>query len=373
MLFRDQETSARAQLRLAPPFGLPGLCGVLVLNATGVVIGISQDLSDLIGARTGEPLDMRQPAAARLWQFVQDLAHSGQDRLVRQVALPARNGQHEVSCAVRVFSVSQGQTDPSTVLVIGSDLDAPAFQNTLLQIDRLTSLGTLSASVAHEVRNALVAVKSFIDLLLEKNPNEELASLVRRELVRIETMVTGTLKFAGPGTSQPEAFHLHSVVEHAVSLVSPQIRNRGIQLTQELRAAQDRLCGSSAQLQQACINLFLNAVEAMGNGGVLTVSTCNTDGADPRKGDPVRQPARRIELRVRDSGPGLSADERARLFQPFFTTKPHGTGLGLVITRRIVEEHDGDISVRSSPGEGSTFVLSLPLAATGAVEQAPAG
>ena len=115
-------------------------------------------------------------------------------------------------------------------------------------------------------------------------------------------------------------------------------------------AGNDVLRADESQLQQAFMNLFLNAIEAVGNNGALTVTTGIVTDPDG---------TRRLKISIQDTGMGITPENLAHLFEPFFTTKKHGTGLGLSITRRIVEEHRGTIEVQSEPGGGSTFIISL--------------
>jgi signal transduction histidine kinase len=174
-------------------------------------------------------------------------------------------------------------------------------------------------------------------------------------------LVSRTLKFAGPSSSEREKFDLHTVLEHSLNLIGPRIKTQGIHLTKALEATRAGLVGSSAQLQQACVNLLLNAVEAMGQGGRLLVGTRDVPLEQERPGSSAARGRDWIECTITDSGRGLTPEEQAKLFEPFFTTKPSGTGLGLAITRRIIEEHSGSISVRSKAGEGATFTVRLPL------------
>jgi two-component system sensor histidine kinase HydH len=218
----------------------------------------------------------------------------------------------------------------------------------------------MAASMAHEIKNALVAGKTFIDLLLEKDPEADLAGVVRREIGRIDSMVTQMLKFAGPSKGVTGPLHLHDVLDHSLRLVRPQMESKELSVNRAFDAAQDFLKGDEYQLEQAFVNLMLNSVEAMGAGGMLTVKTHSLAASFPH-GVAEAAPAR-IRISVSDTGIGIPPEEQSHLFEPFFTTKPSGTGLGLAITRRILEEHGGGITVESKPGHGTTFHIVLPTA-----------
>jgi len=234
------------------------------------------------------------------------------------------------------------------------------FDTYLLRLDRLATIGTLSASMAHEIKNSLVAGKTFIDLLLEKEQDAELVGIVRRELARIDSLVGRILRFAGPERTVYAAISLHEVIEHSLKLVQPRLDDQSIGITRSFRAACDTVSGDAFQLQQAFVNLFLNALEAMTPHGMLTVETqASVPSAELlRVGSPEDSP--QVLIRVRDTGRGIAPEQLRQLFQPFFTTKEEGTGLGLAITRHIIEEHRGTIGAESEPSRGTVFSIVLP-------------
>jgi two-component system NtrC family sensor kinase len=237
------------------------------------------------------------------------------------------------------------------------------LEKKLRQLERLANLGTLAATMAHEIKNALVAVKTFSDLLLEQNRDAELSNLVRREIGRIDAIVSRMLRFSGPARAAVSAISLHESLEHALRLVQPRLESKSIGLERSFAAAQDRIEGNDTQIQQAFINLFLNALEAMPAKGTLTVATqcVPADTLPAILQDSAQRPC--ICVTIQDTGTGIPPEDLPRLFEPFFTTKPNGTGLGLLITRRIVLEHQGDISVQSRPGWGTAFRIVLPAVA----------
>lgn len=219
-------------------------------------------------------------------------------------------------------------------------------------MDRLVNLGTLSAGIAHEIKNGLTAIKTFVELLMQKSEERELAEVVARELARIDSMVSQMLRFASP---KPVAFttvRVHDVLEHSLRLLQHQINGKMISVKRDYRAISHNVRGDEAQLQQVCMNLLFNALEAMGSNGLLTVST---EIVNAKSG-------RILKIQIQDNGVGISEENLARLFEPFFTTKKNGTGLGLAISRRIVDEHHGKIEVQSEIDSGSTFSILLPAA-----------
>jgi signal transduction histidine kinase len=282
-------------------------------------------------------------------------------------------------------AASTGSPVPSRVISLATGRDAPAFrvaafpftggdgklnvvvtlndvavvrriEQNIHHLDRLASVGTLSAGMAHEIKNAFVAVKTFVDLLLDNNRDAELADVVRREMRRIDSIVSQMLRFGAPARPNFAAVRIHEVLDHSLRMLQHQFEDKLISVNREFNAPQDSIKGDDYQLEQAFLNLFLNALEAMGPNGSLMVATELVFSAPipGQPGDP------HLCVTVTDNGIGIQPDNMRRLYEPFFTTKQHGTGLGLAIVQRIVREHHGDITVQSEPNKGTTVKILLP-------------
>ncbi|MCX6925128.1 MAG: ATP-binding protein [Verrucomicrobia bacterium] len=284
---------------------------------------------------------------------------SGQAPPDCQVAIEA-GGHRTVTLHVVALPVHPGQLRSGLVLVLNDLTPAHQIEQHIQQLDRLASVGILAAGMAHEIKNALVAGKTFVDLLLEKHQDAELVEVVRREIGRIDAIVSRMRKFTGPARSDFGEVRLHEILEHSLHLVQPQLEDKRISLNRSLLASPDVLHGDDYQLQQAFVNLFLNALEAMGPNGTLSVATeiLRAGAALPRLADGADRP--QLRLTITDNGSGISPENLARLFEPFFTTKPNGTGLGLLITRRIIQDHRGVITAQSAPGKGTSFQILFP-------------
>jgi two-component system NtrC family sensor kinase len=163
------------------------------------------------------------------------------------------------------------------------------------------------------------------------------------------------LRFASITTPALSTLGVHKVLGHALRLVEPQLAEKSIVLERAFEANPDAAKGDEYELQQAFVNLLLNALDALSENGMLRVMTETT--ADESTG------TSQLRISIRDNGAGISQEHMSHLFEPFFTTKAAGTGLGLVITRRIIQEHGGTISVQSHPGQGTTFTVLLPALA----------
>jgi len=230
---------------------------------------------------------------------------------------------------------------------------SPAISDENLQrLDRLANLGTLSAGLAHEIKNALVPIKTFVELTIPKSDDRELAIAVERELKRLDSMVSQMLRFASPRQASFAPVKVHDVLDISLRLLQHQITGKMISVTRDFKAVPGVIRGDEAQLQQVVMNLLLNALEAMGVNGALTIST---EIVQDDHG------AYLLKMNFQDTGMGIKEENLCRVFEPFFTTKKNGTGLGLAISKRVALEHNGKIEAHSSPGKGSVFTIFLPV------------
>ena len=219
--------------------------------------------------------------------------------------------------------------------------------------ERLAALGQLSAGLAHEIRNPLGVISASAEIL-EKNvatENEvarEVSGFIRSEVHRTNELVTRFLNFTRPSPLQKETADLNDVVRRAVSQLMEQVKSRtgDIQIKQDLHEL-PRFSFDATLIESAVLNLLLNGYEAMSAGGTLLVRT-RRDGSMAR-------------IEVVDSGVGIKQDQMENIFNPFFTTKPDGVGLGLAMVSKFVDSHGGKISVSSKAGQGATFRILLPL------------
>lgn len=340
------ETSVSWALQGAPATG-----GILV-NGKGLIAlagGAAQILQLPEGGNLGLPLECLPP---QLLKLVRTELAAPTPRYERQTLELSVEG-HPTTLVEVTTLASAGQGGETSLLMLLRDAGfSTEMRRRLTHLDRLMTLGTLSANVAHELRNAFVAVKTFIDLLLEQNQDSELAGLVRRELGRIDELLIQALRIAEPAAPALQVVHLNDTVDKTLRLLEPRLRKDGITVHKELLASPDVLEGVENELQQVFMNLIMNAVEAMGNSGTLALSSKREPGSGG-------QPAR-VSVSIRDTGPGIAPEHQVRLFEPFFTTKPGGTGLGLAITQRIVAEHHGEVRMATGQ-QGTEFVVSFPV------------
>ena len=232
----------------------------------------------------------------------------------------------------------------------------------LRRADRLSALGQLSAGLAHEIRNPLGSIKGAVEILQDDypagHPKTEFFAILLKEVNRLNDVLTNFLSFARPVNPHLTPVDVRGVVSALEGLISGQARGRRVQVFTSFHSGPSRVMADETLLKQAFLNIMLNALEAMPEGGDLAISTrlgweTAASGADLRP--------EWLETVFDDTGPGIAEEDLGRIFDPFFTTKKDGTGLGLAITYRIIENHQGTIRVMSQRGKGTTFVITLPL------------
>ncbi len=229
------------------------------------------------------------------------------------------------------------------------------LEEQLRRADKLAALGQLVAGVAHEIKNPIGVVKTTVQVMeREFTGNEHVAEftrVIKDECDRMNQRLSQFLGFARPAEPALADVDPREAVETTLEMLGKYLPERRVTVEKELEAGLPAARADDSQLRQVLLNLIINAVEAMPDGGELTI------GANLNRDDPGY-----VTFVVGDTGAGIPEPDLARIFDPFYTTKPTGTGLGLAVAHRIVDAHGGFIEVESGPGQGTTFRVSLPVA-----------
>jgi PAS domain S-box-containing protein len=257
------------------------------------------------------------------------------------------------------WHLSVSREDVPLVYAIGIDVtERRALEKRAADAEALSAMGTLALNLAHEIRNPLNAAVLQLHLLrrdIEKLslPDETRGAMNKRvgvvgdEIARLSRLLTEFLELARPREVTREPVHMGELAHFVLDLERDMAESRGVQIVREIQSDGCVAIGDSAKLKQVLINLVVNALEAMKDGGTLTVAV-NGDG-------------KRVHVEIADTGPGIEPSILGNVFDPFFTTKEAGTGLGLSIVRKIVDQHAGDVRIVSHPGEGTKVQIWIPM------------
>ncbi|HEY7716028.1 MAG TPA: ATP-binding protein, partial [Candidatus Binatia bacterium] len=232
-------------------------------------------------------------------------------------------------------------------------------QDTLRRADRLSSLGLLTAGLAHEIRNPLVAIRTFTQLLPERYEDAEFREgfqgLALKEVDRICGLINDLLSFARPSKPNVAPENINDVADNIARILETQAKEKGVAIVREFGENLPKVWIDREQMKQVFMNLILNAIQAMKNGGSVVLSTRLSAKKDTEL---IRE---YVQVEVRDSGIGIPPENLEQIFDPFFTSKDEGSGLGLAVSHQIVQEHGGFITVKSTVGKGTSFFVHVPV------------
>jgi PAS domain S-box-containing protein len=330
--------------------------GLLLFTRDARAVMISPAAEKFLGAPAGQFLGRRVTEIFPLGDPLRDALRIDGDELSEVAAeteLETSEGMRRVSISVQAI---QEDGERMGALVTLRDLDSLESINTQLQVsERLAALGRITAGVAHEVKNPLNSMRLWLENLKELLPAErdgaaqQAVQVLDKEIDRLDAVVKRFLDFTRPMDIRLEATQLADLLKEVLEIARPQFLKSSIQLAQLLPIDVPEVYVDRALLKQAVLNLVLNAAEAMPNGGKLTLVLS-------RRGEMA-------EISVGDTGKGIPPENRQKIFQLFFTTRPGGSGIGLASAFRIVQLHNGSIDFTSEVGRGTTFRIELPLAA----------
>lgn len=342
--------------------------GVMTVDAAGVLQYANQAASALLGVDL--PPLIGRPVRAELDRSAPGLLHA----LERTIRTRTRTSRAEALVRIDERDLQLGITvtylrgeeadDVGSATAIFSDIsDQKRLEDLHVRAGQLEAISELAASLAHEIKNPLASIRSAVEQLGRMPTADEdtgsLTRLVVRESDRLSRLLTEFLDFARVRVTRVATLDLAALVRDTMNLVAAHPdRSQTTELIFDAEPAKQTVDGDADLLHRAVFNLVLNAAQALGEGGLVRV-TMRAATSEMMPGG-VLPDAGAIRLVVEDNGPGMPTDVRDRIFTPFFTTKPRGSGLGLPVVHRAIDAHRGVVMVDSSPGSGTRFTIILP-------------
>jgi PAS domain S-box-containing protein len=327
--------------------------GVLVVGAQQIVTTFNAEAARITGllkdAVVGKPLS-KVPELAAFGSFLGKVTEEGRV-CARDEMLTTTPDGRSVPIGISTAVLRDPQQNPCGAIAIFKDLsELKELERKVKRSEHLALLGEMAASVAHEIRNPLNSIWGFAQLIAEKTEDNDkrklFAQIVVEESQRIERIISDTLLFSRDAPRPTAPVDINEVIASSVTAYSEKAQRASVKIALDLDPNLPVVKGSAGQLEQVFNNLILNAIQAMPVGGDLSIVTTTRDDA--------------VKVTVKDTGPGILPGMAETIFLPFFTTKQGGTGLGLSVCSRILENHNGYIEVESKPGEGATFKLTIP-------------
>jgi PAS domain S-box-containing protein len=272
-----------------------------------------------------------------------------------------RKGGEKIPVEVFLSCIRDAEGNLTGVTGIFRDIsEKKEIEARMHRMDKLASLGQLASGIAHEIKNPLAGIGSAVQVLASSlrvdARQKEIVEEIINQIHRLDGTLKSLLSFAKPGKPNLIPTNPKEIIDAVVFLISQQIKMQNVEIHLDLKNDLPKIIIDPQQIQQALLNVVLNAVEAMPSGGRLTIAASKRALVGPGKIERLF-----VSFNISDTGPGIPEGVMAQIFNPFFTTKRSGTGLGLSITQGIVEQHNGRIDIQSEIGKGTSFIIDLPV------------
>jgi two-component system sensor histidine kinase HydH len=328
--------------------------GLVVLDTDSIIASFNftaETLLNISGEKIiGKPVDEKLPA--QFVELVEELKKNNKN-IAKELEIDL--GEHgKVYLDIHMSILEDNSGTLLGYIILFRDLsEVQELKEEVERSTRLASIGRLAAGVAHEIRNPLSSIKGFATYFGERYrdipEDKDTAGIMVNEVERLNRVISQLLEFARPLDIKKEAVDIKTIINHSAKMIERDAAEKEIKVRVDIPPEIPQIDIDSDRINQVFLNLFLNSIEAMDSGGELSVTV------------KYKAKSELMKITVADTGKGINPDELGNIFDPYFTTKQSGTGLGLAIVHRIIESHNGEIKVESTPGKGTIVNIALPL------------
>ncbi|MBN2033054.1 MAG: PAS domain-containing protein [Deltaproteobacteria bacterium] len=329
--------------------------GLTVVDEDGSVLSLNRAAEEILEQSSGQAVGRSSAdiLPKEMVDLLSELNPDGQEVTDREIECKRPDGRPlDLDVSVSVLLDEAGMRKGRIVL-FRDMTEVQALKREIETSRRLASLGRLAAGVAHEIRNPLSSIKGLATYFKERykdhQEDKNTADIMINEVDRLNRAVTQLLELARPVALQKKQTSIRALIQHSLKTIEREASSRGILTRADLSSSPNEVLIDPDKMSQILLNLCINALEAMNQGGTLSVSCVEEAGG------------KRFKILIRDTGSGIEQKDLEHIFDPYFTTKQTGTGLGLAIVHNIVQAHGGEVKVESEPGEGTTVTVMMPL------------
>jgi two-component system sensor histidine kinase HydH len=328
--------------------------GLISIDGHGEIVTVNNRAREIFGLM-GMP-DDREELKRSFLSFATPLIESLKQKrriLESEVECPSSEGEPIPLSISASMLISDEAEDLGAVFILRDLREIRELQERVKRSERLAALGSLAAGMAHEIRNPLSSIKGFAQFFLKKNPagsvDHKYSKVMIKEVERLNRVITNLLDFARPKEPIREKASIDALLRHSLDLIQEHAGSKGIQVIEDIEEDIPQMALDRDQMTQVLLNIALNGLDAMEEGGKLWLRCFRS------------KQGKLVIIEIEDTGHGIPKDELPMIFDPFYSTKKKGTGLGLAIAHRIIENHNGVLSVSTKRGSGTVFRIELPI------------
>ncbi|MCK9392992.1 MAG: GAF domain-containing protein [Syntrophales bacterium] len=333
--------------------------GIITIDENKRVRSLNRKTEEILGIKRKNILDKKISEIFKEGEILEVLNNTIDNHvnIENQELTFSRQDGSSAILGISSSAMKMDEKDVSAMIITIRDLtEIKQTERLIRRMDRLSSLGQLSAAIAHEIRNPLASINFNAQLLAKKFKTDKATDDIMADtfegIERIKILVKRVLDFTKTGSPAFRKGNIHNIINESIALIEPQIKKRKVEIKKYFSDGIPDIIFDPNQIQQVLVNLMLNAGESMEKDGVIEIRSC----LEKRRSEQTR-----LTISITDSGIGIKKDDLTRIFDPFYTNKADGTGLGLSIVQKIMEQHDALIEVKSKENKGTTFILRFPV------------